>query len=153
MKTMTLEEFHAACKGQGVPSQTDVAMICPRCKTIQSARDLIAAGAGSSFDEVGKYLGFSCVGRFTGAGSPRKEPDGKPCDWTLGGIFGLHELEVITPDGKHRPHFELATAEQAQKHAQERRSQQVTTADDGDRPGWLLTSKVGTNSANPEVKS
>lgn len=117
MKTMTVEEFQAACKAQGIPTQSDVAVICPRCKTIQSARDLIAAGAGADFESVSSYLGFSCVGRFTGAGSPRKVPDGKPCNWTLGGLFSLHELEVITPDGKHHPHFELATPEDAQAHA------------------------------------
>lgn len=117
MKTMTVDEFHASCKAQGVPTHSDVAFICPRCKTIQSARDLIEAGAGADFEAVSGYLGFSCVGRFTGAGSPRKTPDGKPCNWTLGGLFSLHELEVITPDGKHHPHFELATPEQAQIHA------------------------------------
>jgi hypothetical protein len=89
-------------------------MICPRCGTVQSARDLIAAGAGADFDAVSKYLGFSCVGRFTGAGSPRKTPDGKPCNWTLGGLFALHKLEVVTPDGKRHPRFELASPEQAQ---------------------------------------
>jgi hypothetical protein len=116
MKTMTVEEFHAECKAQGVKSSMDTALICPRCGTVQSARDLIAAGAGVDFDAVGKYLGFSCVGRFTGAESPRKTPDGKPCNWTLGGLFALHKLEVITPDGKRHPRFELASPVQAQRH-------------------------------------
>lgn len=111
---MTVEEFHAECKAQGVKSHMDTAMICPRCGTVQSARDLIAAGAGADFDAVSKYLGFSCVGRFTGAGSPRKTPDGKPCNWTLGGLFALHKLEVVTTDGKRHPRFELASPEQAQ---------------------------------------
>ena len=86
-------------------------------KTVQSAADLIAAKAGASMGEVEKYLGFSCVGRFTGAKSPRKKPDGSPCNWTLGGLFSLHELEVVTEDGEHHPSFELATPEQAQLHA------------------------------------
>lgn len=118
MKTMTVAEFHAACKAQGVKSHEDTAMVCPMCGTVQSARDLIAAGAGADFDAVEKYLGFSCVGRFTGAVSPRKDrPDGQPCNWTLGGLFRTHKLEVVTPDGKHHPSFELATPEQAQQHA------------------------------------
>lgn len=117
MKTVTLEEFHAALKAQGAPSRDDLAVVCPMCGTVQSARDFIKAGAGSDFEQVEKYLGFSCIGRFTGAGSPRKSPDGNPCNWTLGGLFSLHKLEVITPDGEHHPRFEPATAEQAQQHA------------------------------------
>lgn len=116
MKTMTITEFHGALIAQGVKRE-DLALICPMCQTLQSATDLIKAGAGADFDAVEKYLGFSCVGRFTGAGSPRKEPDGKPCNWTLGGLFHTHKLEVETPDGKKHPRFEPATPEQAQAHA------------------------------------
>lgn len=116
MKTMTLDEFHAAFKAQGVKAREDLAVICPRCQTVQSARDLIKAGAGADFDAVEGYLGFSCVGRFTGAPEPRPEPDGKPCNWTLGGLFKLHELEVVTPDGKQLPSFMPATPELAQAH-------------------------------------
>lgn len=113
MKTMTLDEFLAALKAQGVP-RDDLALKCPMCGTIQSARNLIGAGAGPDFESVEGYLGFNCVGRWTGAGSPREKPDGKPCNWTLGGLFSFHELEVITPDGKRNPRFEPATPEEAQ---------------------------------------
>ncbi|MGH8083897.1 MAG: VVA0879 family protein [Lysobacter sp.] len=116
MERMTLSEFHAAVKAQGVPPE-DVAVVCPMCATVESARDLIAAGAGDDFDSVQKFLGFSCVGRFTGAGSPRNEPDGEPCNWTLGGLFLAHKFEVVTDDGKGHAHFELCTPEQAQAHA------------------------------------
>ncbi|MNM76912.1 hypothetical protein D3C81_887510 [compost metagenome] len=112
MKTLTVSEFRAAIDAQSVDRE-DIAFICPRCATVQSARSLIAAGAGLDYDSVGKYLGFSCVGRFTGAGSARAQPDGAPCDWTLGGLFALHELEVVTEDGKAHPHFEVATPDQA----------------------------------------
>lgn len=116
MKTMTLDDFRAALKAQGV-DRTHYAFRCPACGSVQSAHDLIAAGAGATFDEVHQYIGFSCVGRFTGAESPRKQPDGKPCNWTLGGLFKLHELEVVTPDGNSHPHFAPATPEEAQAHA------------------------------------
>lgn len=112
IKTMTLAEFHAACKAQA-PSNDQIVFRCPMCKTLQTGRDLIAAGAGATFDDVEKYLAFSCVGRFTGAGSPRKVPDGQPCNWTLGGLFSLHNFEVVTPDGERHPRFELATKEEA----------------------------------------
>jgi hypothetical protein len=116
MKTreITVEQFHAELKAQGVPL-LDLALICPMCGTVQSARSLIVAGAGKTFEDVEKYLGFSCVGRFDRAPkSPRQKPDGKPCDWTLGGFFTFHELAVITPEGEKKPRFEVASPEQAQ---------------------------------------
>lgn len=115
MKTMTLAEFQAACIAQA-RSHDQIVFRCPMCKTLQSGADLIRAGAGATFDEVERYLAFSCLGRFTGAPSPRKEPDGKPCNWTLGGLFTVHSLEVVTPDGKHHPRFDLASKEDADAH-------------------------------------
>lgn len=106
-RQITIEQFHAEIKAQNAPSREDITFVCPMCGTHQSARDLIEAGAGATFDEVEKYLGFSCVGRFTDAGSPRKEPDGRPCNWTLGGFFRLHKLEVLH-EGEAHPHFEVA---------------------------------------------
>lgn len=113
MITMSLAEFQAAVRAQGV-ERIDAAFVCPMCRTVQSPRGLIAAGAGPDFDSVQRYSGFSCVGRFTGAAGPRKEPDGQPCNWTLGGLFRMHELEVVTEDGQAHPHFMVATPEQAQ---------------------------------------
>jgi hypothetical protein len=115
MKTMTLDEFRQAVKAQGVERE-DYAFICPMCGTVQSARDLIRAGAGQDFEAVERALGFSCLGRYTNAGGPVRD-SGKPCNWTLGGLLQTHELEVVTEDGKHHPHFAVATPEQAQAHA------------------------------------
>lgn len=113
MISMTIEEFRKTIKSQGV-EHNDFAFKCPMCGTIQSARMLIAAGAGKDFEEVEKYLGFSCVGRFTGKGSPSKEKgNNHGCNWTLGGLFSMHELEVVTPDGNKHPRFEVATPEEA----------------------------------------
>lgn len=115
MKTLTLDEFHAACKAQA-PSAELIVFKCPMCGTLQTGRDLIAAGAGADLNAVERYLGFSCIGRFTNAGSPRGKPDGKPCDWSLGGLFQTHTMEVVTPDGKRHPRFELADHEEAAAH-------------------------------------
>ena len=101
MKTMTIEEFHAALKAQCADRIEDITLICPHCKTIQSPQDLIDAGAGENMEEVEKYVGFSCVGRWS---------EDKGCNWTLGGLFQIHELEVVTPDGKHHPRFEPVAA-------------------------------------------
>lgn len=113
MNTLSQDELIAQAKAQGVP-WLHVAAVCPMCGTVQSMASLVAAGAGKSEEEVSKYFGFSCVGRWANAGPPdRKRPPGKGCNWTLGGLLHLHKLEVITPDGNHHPHFELATPEQA----------------------------------------
>ena len=113
MNTMTVAEYNAALRAQGVP-RVDLAVKCPMCHTVQSAADLIAADAGADFEAVETYLAFSCVGRFTGAGAPRQQPDGQPCNWSLGGLLSLHQLEVVTPDGKQHPSFEVATPAEAQ---------------------------------------
>lgn len=119
--SMTLDEFIAVLKAQRVPTD-HFAFICPMCGTVQSGDDLIKAGAGKDFDEIEKYLGFSCVGRWTGAGPPPKDKTlGKGCNWTLGGLFALHKLEVVTPDGEKHPGFEPATPEQAQAHMLEKK--------------------------------
>jgi len=95
MKIMTLDEFLDAMKAQGKPRE-EITFVCPMCKTEQCAKDLINAGAGKDFGEVEKYLGFSCVGRWD---------ENKGCDWTLGGLLQIHELEVVTPDGETHPRF------------------------------------------------
>ena len=72
-------------------------------------------------DEVEKYLGFSCFGRWTHQKPPPKEKGTQHgCNWTLGGLFQCHDLEVVTPDGKKHPRFELATQAEAQAHMHER---------------------------------
>lgn len=113
VEVIPVEEFHRRLKAQGVSSREHVALKCQMCGTVQSATSLIRAGAGKDFASVERFIGFSCVGRFTGAGAPRKEPDGSPCNWTLGGLLRFHKLEVQTPDGERHPCFEVATPEEA----------------------------------------
>lgn len=113
MKRLTVQQFHAEIRAQGATDRRDIAFKCPICQTIQSSRDLIAAGAGEDMDAVEKFLGFSCVGRFTNAGEHKRgAPAGNGCNWTLGGLFQLHKLEVVTDDGKVHPRFELASVEE-----------------------------------------
>jgi len=54
VKIITVEEFHAALKGQGVPRE-HLAFKCPMCGTVQSAQYLIKAGAGKTFADVASY--------------------------------------------------------------------------------------------------
>ena len=120
IRSLSAEAFRQEVRDQGLGGLDQAVFKCPMCGTLQSAADLIDAGAGLDFEGVRQYLGYSCVGRFTGAGSPRKKPDGQPCNWSLGGLFRMHKLEVVTPDGRTHPHFEPASLEEAQEHKRQR---------------------------------
>lgn len=117
MRRITVEQLHAEFKAQGVTRREDIAVVCPMCSTVQSIATLMRAGRTA--EEAENSIGWSCVGRFMDAPAPRNKPDGKPCNWTLGGLFKVHKLEVLTPDGKANPYFEIATPEQAQALAKE----------------------------------
>ncbi|MDR3406344.1 MAG: VVA0879 family protein [Chthoniobacter sp.] len=75
--------------------------VCPSCRTAQSGEDLFALGLDN--DIVLGALAFSCIGRFRGAT--------KGCDWTLGGLLHIHELEIVDENGKAHPRFEFANYE------------------------------------------
>lgn len=99
MKVLKLEEFKALAVQRFGELTHKWKFVCPHCKTAQSAEDLVSAGVKK--EEVEKYVGFSCIGRFD---------ETKGCNWTLGGLFQLHELEIETEDGKRHKHFDLADA-------------------------------------------
>jgi hypothetical protein len=85
--------------------------VCPVCSTPQSINDLLAAGVKN--EVVANYIGFSCIGRFTEAKAHKKnDPPGAGCDWTLGGFFSIHKVEVTDDQGKVHPVFEFATREE-----------------------------------------
>ena len=123
--TMTVDDFRAKLAEQGVPRE-HVAFRCAMCGCVQSMTSLIRAGV-KSIEEAEKFIGFSCVGRLTGAGTPNEANRGKGCNWTLGGLFQAHDLEVVTPDGKHHPHFVPATPEEAQRLMAEHGAAPVAT--------------------------
>ena len=99
MRTVSFSDFSEEAKRRFGNDPNKWKFKCPHCKTAQSAEDLLAAGVPD--DDVWKYAGFSCIGRF----------DAKQgCDWTLGGLFQIHEVEIETEDGKKHRHFDLADA-------------------------------------------
>lgn len=57
--------------------------ICPKCKTPQSYNDFKKEGIDSGV--IMKVLAFSCIGRHSRS---------KGCNWSLGGWFQIHEVEV-----------------------------------------------------------
>lgn len=117
IRTLSVPEFHAELKAQGVSHQRHYALKCASCGTVQSMASLVAAGATP--EEAERKIGFSCEGRLTNAGPWPSNPSAerratRGCDWSLGGFFRIHKLEVITPDGEKNPRFEIASPEEAQ---------------------------------------
>jgi hypothetical protein len=117
METMKLEEFLKRLEAQEVPV-LHIAFVCPMCGHVQAAQDIIDVSVETPAT-VDRYIGFSCVGRWKDKG-PVKVKKGKTvpqdgCDWTLGGLLKLQELEIETPDGRKHAHFAPATKEQAQQ--------------------------------------
>jgi len=96
-----------------------ITFVCPMCAYPQDGLDFVEAGVGRNFREIETQLGFSCIGRWRGASTPRAKPDGKPCDWALEGLFKVHRLELLGPDGKAMPIFELASAPKRAPEASE----------------------------------
>lgn len=107
MKRLTVKEFLEEGKAKFGEDKKKWKFVCPMCKTAQSYEDLVAVGVDPK--DVDKYLGFSCVGRWTQAGPYRKgDKSGKGCDWTLGGLFRIHQLEVVDEEGGEYPLFDFA---------------------------------------------
>ena len=88
--------------------------VCPMCKHVQSHEDF-EKRTNLKGEGVFKVLGFSCIGRFLTNQRPEKIKGNKfpmkfiggGCDWTLGGLFNLHNVEVLNKDGKIEPIFEF----------------------------------------------
>lgn len=115
---ISIAEFHERLKAQGVVRE-DIAFKCPVCGTVQSMQTLFDVGAAQTIEGTEVFVGFSCIGRFTNAGPHRKDtPPGRGCDWTLGGLFKLHTVE-IDRDGYMQPCFDIATPDEAQALAKQ----------------------------------
>jgi hypothetical protein len=113
VKTITQAELCAEMERRFGPDAKAWKFFCPMCKTPQSASDFYAAGFKPGTGEVNKYLGFSCIGRFTKAGPHQPgQPPGRGCNWTLGGLFQIHQMEVVLPNGQKSPCMEIAPAEE-----------------------------------------
>jgi hypothetical protein len=122
IRTISVTEFRAELAAQGVNHPRHYALKCPICGTVQSMASLVVAGA--SVEDAEKQIGFSCEGRITGVGPLPKNASAerrgqRGCDWSLGGLFSLHMLEVVTEDGRTHPRFEIASPEEAQELEEE----------------------------------
>ncbi len=99
-REMFLSEWKAEVKKRG-----DIKKLkfrCPVCGNYQSIKDFEKTEIEKDEIEGGFY--FSCIGRWTGAGSMGE----KPCNYTSGGLFVLNDLFVIDKDEKKIPVFDFA---------------------------------------------
>lgn len=109
MKIIDIDEFMEEAKKRFGPDKKKWKFVCPVCKTAQTAYDLLAVGVQK--DKISEYIGFSCIGRWTDAGSfydKKRSPIAVGCDWTLGGLLRIHEIEIRKKDGSTFPIFDLA---------------------------------------------
>jgi hypothetical protein len=90
---MSLDEWIAEGTRRFGEDKSQWKFKCAHCGHIQRAQDFKEI----EMDPSG-YVYFSCIGRW-------KQDVG--CDWTLGGLFQIHTLEVLQ-DGKVTPVFEFA---------------------------------------------
>lgn len=90
------------------PDQKKWRFKCVNCGYAQSAEDFLKLEKPNRPEEIHKVLGFSCIGRWMPESKGTMGNRKQPCNWTLGGLFKLHKLEVIQPDGKAVPCFEFA---------------------------------------------
>lgn len=118
MKTLTQEQFVTEAKRRFGPDYLNWKFVCPACGTVQSIRqlkDAVVSSGGTPADVEG-YIGFSCIGRFTKQGDAgisahhKGQSWNKGCNWTLGGLFTIHTMEVEI-EGRKRPCFEFADHE------------------------------------------
>lgn len=77
--------------------------ICPSCGHIASVIEYKNAGATEG------QVGFSCIGRYLGAGDEHTfRKSGGPCNYAGGGLIGINPVTVIFPNGKKVNVFEFA---------------------------------------------
>lgn len=79
--------------------------VCPCCGHVATPADYKAAGA-----EPGA-IGFSCIGRWTGAKREAFAPGEGPCNYAGGGLFPLNPVTVMMPEGDSIQAFEFARPE------------------------------------------
>ena len=107
MKKITHKEWLAEAEAKFGKDPKGWKFICPVCKTVQSIQDFLDLGVDK--ETIQGQIGFSCIGRQKNSGPwKKKDKPGKGCDWTLGGLFQFHTLEIQTDDGKSHPQFEFA---------------------------------------------
>jgi hypothetical protein len=97
IKTLTIEAWKALGTKLYGPDFKKWRFKCVKCGNVQTFENFVALGM--SQEEAVNVFFFSCIGRW-------KKDTG--CDWTLGGLFSIHKLEVINEHGRPAMVFEFA---------------------------------------------
>ena len=71
---------------------------CPSCGHVQSVKSWLEHNPSLNPEEIENLVFFNCEGRIN---------EGHGCDWTLGGLFQIHKVEVKFNE-KMVPVFEYA---------------------------------------------
>lgn len=101
-KQITFDEWIDEGERRFGPDRDDWKFVCARCGHVQSANEVRKQMPTIEFGKPENWLrgtlAMNCEGRL------RPEVG---CDWTLGGLFRIHKLEVVA-DGEATPVFEFA---------------------------------------------
>ena len=107
IRRYTYDEWKAEGKRLFGNSIWDWLYVCPMCGHVQGAHEF-AERTEIKKDDYHKYIGFSCIGRYLKYQKPLPGQDehafpvkmkGGGCNWTLGGLFNIHNAEVVKDDG------------------------------------------------------
>lgn len=102
MNQMTLTEWRAEARRRYGDAASRWEFQCVACGHKQSGRSIMERTPTLTAEEVVSRVYFSCEGRWV---------KGVGCDWTLGGLFKIHQREVIDEEGKSVPVFLFADEE------------------------------------------
>lgn len=73
--------------------------VCVKCGNIQSIESMLEHNPNLEEKDLRNSVYFNCEGRLT---------DKIGCDWSLGGLFKIHQTEVKLPDGDFVPVFDFS---------------------------------------------
>lgn len=94
---------------------------CVACGNVQSAESVDANNPALIGTDKSNWIFFACEGRHT---------EGRGCDWSLGGLFQIHRLEVVWAPGPSEHEDARAEHHAAQQRAEETVHQVFEFADD-----------------------
>jgi hypothetical protein len=101
MIRMTREQWIAAGKSRYGADRMQWWFRCPSCGHIATPQDYRAAGAPAT------AVGFSCVGRWSGAASEAFSDADGPCNYAGGGLFRINPI-LVTDGAQEFSMFDFA---------------------------------------------
>lgn len=104
---LTLSEWRAIAEPKFGTDIKQWKFKCCSCGGEQTLQDFIDA----KVEKAEEKFYFSCIGRYV---------KGKGCNWTLGGLFQIHQTEVISEEGKPVAVFEFSETESIINHLKQK---------------------------------